>query len=183
MSDKRRLVAVAVTALLTLLVTTMLAGPARASALQPTPIKNWANGKCIETSASDIRVYLSSCNGLGIQAWNEEFLALHDGTACCFEFSDWVTGRCLTEAFGTESLGIELQPCIGDLGFNSHQLWRVWYAFNPPLPETRGWFQQLQNVKTGRCLTLNDNSSANGTPIIPAPCDPSHTSPAQRWKI
>src|SRR4051794_22190529 len=85
--QKRRFVMVAVAALLTLLATAMPAGPAQA-ADGSVNIKNWATGHdCLEaTGLFSIDVFLSSCNGLFTQAWDEEIFNLHDHTACCFEF-------------------------------------------------------------------------------------------------
>jgi hypothetical protein len=176
MSRKKRAVTVAITILLALLGTTVVASPASALVGR---IKHWSSGKCLDAAVERGRenlVQIWDCNGGVQQQWIETLFEANDGTACCFELRNALHGYCLEES--GFNLTIDLQPCLGDTGIgNPHQLWRVWFAFNPA---TGGWYQQLQNVLHGGCLQLDDTS--NGAVPQSNVCESSHPL-NQRWKF
>jgi hypothetical protein len=182
MPRKRRRIMLAVAAIvLAVAGTAFMAGPAQAADIRP--FTHWSSGKCLDNAIERGReavVQLWDCNGSIQQEWVSTALPTDDGTACCFEFRGGLRGTCLNQS----GIGfVDLQPCLRDVGIdNSNQLWRVWYAFNPP--SGGGWYQQLQNVFYGTCLFVMSDSvaPANGTQMATGPCDPNHGL-GQRWRI
>jgi hypothetical protein len=142
-------------------------------------ITNNDNRKCIDVATqNNTTVQLWSCDGHNEQKWAE---TLDNGS---FVFENEHTNKCLDIAGGSKDLFVPTaaNPCSG----SASQHWNVIFAFNPGTGH--GFFQQLQNVNSGLCLDLTNNSSQNGTLLQQYVCQPNSVqnpsiNNAQHWNL
>jgi hypothetical protein len=133
------------------------------------PIKNFGNHKCIDVSTqTNHYVQLWSCNGQSQQNWTESFQPNYT-----FRFISQRNGQCLGADVITAGARTATVPC-GPL-----TEWNVKFANN----FGTGWHQQLELGHTNLCLDLQDNRSADGTPITLWWCwgADQESNPAQLW--
>jgi hypothetical protein len=143
---------------------------------------NLGNGKCVDNALEDAaKIQIWSCvNGdphdplpEGMeQMWTIE-LGLDASGSVAFQIRNRFTRRCI---MGSDELFnfVAAEDCSND-----YTEWRVIYEND----STSGWYQVLQNTRSGQCLDLTNNSSVNGTPLREARCDRSFTSPGQQWRL
>ena len=166
--SKRRGPLVLLTAVLAVLAVMVAGAPAYATTTYQ-QITNDANRKCIDVATqNNYTVQLWSCNGQSQQKWSEGDIGY------AFVFANQRTGACLDVAGHATNAGVPV--VMATCSASWFQQWRVVYANNG----SHGWYQQLQNVGSGLCLDLYNNSSTNGTILQQYWC---YDTSAQYWNL
>lgn len=172
---RRRWLTSAATALLVMATILTAGSAARADSWHTIP--NYVNHKCLDNATDEpLRLQIWKCTGGSEQQWQTVWYFdadyYHNGT---FQLQNRWEGHCMTVPRPDDFVPIvRMGACFY---YTYTQFWRVYYANNAG----NGWYQVIQNLYTGWCLELSDNSSANGTLLHLAYCDANN--PAQQWQI
>jgi uncharacterized membrane protein len=170
------------TAVLSAIAVVAVSSPAQAAAPFYN-VRNRANWKCIDAKTQDPHaVQLWSCSGASEQIWDSEFDYDYPedpagtGYHGFFTFFNKRYGGCLAVS-GTVVYHEGSTFLCDPYGPNAMR-WHVFYTFNDG-----HWYQvwrngMLDSSGHALCLTLNNNSSANGTRLSVSSCD--KNSAAQR---
>jgi hypothetical protein len=166
----------------------LVAAPAASAQAQAAPsalagfaaLHNYGNGKCADAALETLdsptpKVQLWDCTG-GIAHEQDWRMDVVSSPAGAFWLENGATHRCLYVPYDTSTQNYPLSLATCDAGST---LWRVLYANNAG----KGWYQVVQNSRTGQCLTLDGNQSGNGTNLVQAACDLTFTSKAQQWQL
>ncbi|MFC7247132.1 RICIN domain-containing protein [Catellatospora aurea] len=181
----RKIRSLALVAALASLAVAFSAGPAAAAVVesQPRPIHAYSSGKCVDLrTQDDVTIQLYSCHGGSNQQWISWFYEPgHDPanpTRHAFVFKSKANGKCIVAMDGDGvGGGTDLVRAVSGLACaQTGAMWEVIHEFYAGRT-----YSVLRSLRTGRCLELRNNSSANNTIIRQVPCV--ITSPAQAWAI
>ncbi|MGH3898282.1 MAG: RICIN domain-containing protein [Pseudonocardiaceae bacterium] len=172
---KHAVSAVAVFAVLTVIVAlTVLWWPAEQPqpvlpTLQPTPLKSAKSGSCVivDGDAEESRAFQFGCTDTPGRTWYLRPAAGAGTVEHLFRIVNASNGKCLS--YSDEFLGgarvVVQRSCASDN--DQGQLWS--FVFDPARGD--GWiYGRLTNMRSSRCLDINNELVDDGTPVIQWDC-------------
>jgi hypothetical protein len=189
MTGQRKPASLAVAALVGTLALVIAASPARASS-GIDEIVNHHNHKCLDVKTQNPRVLqLWSCSGASEQHWTEGlyYFTPEDPAGTAYNTFEVFRNVRYTGCIAVDGTRVYYESssfvCDAYGPFAYAVRWTVYYANNDhgPTNPDGAWYQVWRNVGTHLCMTLDGNSSSNGTGISVTDCD--KNSPAQHWEF